>query len=208
LGTKIGRERGQVSSLIEIHYAIGARSGASSSNPPRITDGDVVSSPIESSEVLPSLGDAALGSSVSNFEVVKRSRGSAESSHSSFTLIEADSEAPELELESPPPATPVLTEEEEFLANLSGDTDEFGVRLRCLYLPSYLWLIEALVPQISPIRCRRPQGKSQSRRVVCGNVRGSGRRSENDHQEIRWGERSCLEGTLVCLFLHLTRLID
>jgi hypothetical protein len=100
LGTKIDGERGQVSSLIEIHYAIGAISGASSSNPPRITDGDVVVSPTESSEVLSSLGDAALESSVSNFEVVKRSRSSAESSHSSFTLIEADSEVPEPESES------------------------------------------------------------------------------------------------------------
>lgn len=132
MGTKIDGERRQVSSLIEIHYAIGAMSGASSSNPSRITDGDVVLSPVESSEVLSSLGDATLKSSVSNFEVVKRSCGSAESSHSSFTLIEADSEAPEPESESPSPATPVLTEEEEFLANLSGDTDEFGVRLRRL----------------------------------------------------------------------------
>jgi len=38
----------QVSSLIETHYAIGAMSGASSSNPSRITDGDVVLSPTES----------------------------------------------------------------------------------------------------------------------------------------------------------------
>ena len=136
MGTKIDDERRQVSSLIEIHYALGARSGASSSNPPRITDEDVVSSPIESSEVLPPLGDAALESSVSNFEVVKRSYGSTGSSHSSFTLIEAGSEAPEPESESPSPATPVPTEEEGFLANLSGETDEFGVRLCCLYLPS------------------------------------------------------------------------
>jgi hypothetical protein len=137
-----------------------------------------------------------LGSSVSNFEVVKRSCSSAESSHSSFTLIEADSGAPEPELESPSPATPVLTEGEECLANLSGGTDD---RLHRLYPPSYLWFIEALVPQISPIRRRRLQGKSKRHRVVCGNVRGSGRRTENDHQEIRWGKRSCHEGTLVCL---------
>jgi hypothetical protein len=37
------------------------------------------------------------------------------------------------ESESPPPSTPVPTEEEEFLANMNGDTDEFGVRSRCLY---------------------------------------------------------------------------
>jgi hypothetical protein len=35
--------------------------------------------------------------------------------------------------ELPPDATPVPTEEEEFLANMSGDADEFGVRLCCLY---------------------------------------------------------------------------
>ena len=123
MGTKLDHERHQVSSLIEIHYAIGVRSGASSST--RITDEDVVSSPVESPEDLSSLDDAALESSVSNFEVVKRSRGSAGSSHSSFTLIEADSEAVKPESESPPPVTPVPTEEEEFLANMNGDTDGF-----------------------------------------------------------------------------------
>ena len=35
--------------------------------------------------------------------------------------------------ELPPDATPVPTEEEEFLANMTGDEDEFGVRLCCLY---------------------------------------------------------------------------
>ena len=128
MGTEIGYERRQVSSLIEIHYAIGSRSGASASNLARITDEDIVSSPIESSETLTSLGDATLESSVSNFEVVKQSRSSAGSSHSSFTLIEADPEALEPESESPRPVTPVPTEEEEFLANMSGDTDGFGVR--------------------------------------------------------------------------------
>jgi hypothetical protein len=133
-GTKIDGEHRQVSSLIEIHYAIGAMGGASSSTPPRITDKDIVSSPIESSETLFSLSDAALESSVSSFEVVKRSRGSAGSSHSSFTLIEADSETLEPESESlASSATPVPTEEEEFLANMCGDTDEFGVSLRCIY---------------------------------------------------------------------------
>jgi hypothetical protein len=126
-------EHCQVSSLIEIHYAIGARGGASSSTPPRITDKDIVSSPIESS--LSSLSDVALESSVSSFEVVKRSRGSAGSSHSSFTFIEAESETL-LEPESEslvPSATPVPTEEEEFLANMCGDTDEFGVSLPRIY---------------------------------------------------------------------------
>jgi hypothetical protein len=134
LGTKIDGERHQVSSLIEIHYAIGARGGASSSTPPQITDKDIVSSPIESSETLSSLSDVALKSSVSSFEVVKRSRGSAGSSLSSFTFIEADSEILEPESESlMSSATPVPTQEEEFLANMCGDTDEFGVSLPCIY---------------------------------------------------------------------------
>ena len=107
--------------------------GACSSNPPRITDEDIVTSPIESSEALSSLGDSSLNCSPPSFEVVRRSRGSAESSHSSFTLIEADSEALEPDSELPLPETPVPAEEAEFLANMTGDTDEFGVRLLCLY---------------------------------------------------------------------------
>ena len=106
--------------------------GGGSSNPPRITDEDMVTSPIESSETLSSLGESSLNCSASSFEVVRQSRSPAGSSHSSFTLIEADSEALEPDSGSPPPETPVPTEEEEFLANITGDTDEFGVRL-CLY---------------------------------------------------------------------------
>jgi hypothetical protein len=74
-----------------------------------------------------------LNCSASSFEVLRRYRGSAGSSHSSFTLIEANSEALESDSGSPPLETPVPTEEEEFLANMTGDTDEFGVRLWCLY---------------------------------------------------------------------------
>ena len=107
--------------------------GACSSDPPRITDEDIVTSPIESSEALSPLGESPLNCSVSSFEVVRRSRGSAGSSHSSFTLIEDDSEALEPDSDLPPPETPVPAEEEEFLANMIGDTDEFGVRLWCLY---------------------------------------------------------------------------
>jgi hypothetical protein len=125
----------QVSSLIEIHYAIGAMNGASSNyNALNITNGDVTS-PIESLETL---GGSTLDCSVSesSMEIVKQSRRSTESLLSSFTLVEADPEALEPEsdsLPSPPPdATPVPTEEEEFLANMCGDTDEFGVRLCCL----------------------------------------------------------------------------
>jgi len=91
-------------------------------------------SPTEFSEVFPSLGGGStLESSASSFELVQQSRGSSESSLSSSTLVEADWAALELRSESPPDATPIPTEEEEFLANLSGDMDEFGVRLRCLY---------------------------------------------------------------------------
>ena len=121
----------QVSSLIEIHYAISAMNGASSNyNTLNITNGNVVTtSPIESSETL---GGSTLDCSVSSMEIVKQSRRSTESLLSSFTLVEADPEAlePESDLPPlPPDATPIPTEEEEFLANMCGDTDEFGVRL-------------------------------------------------------------------------------
>ncbi|KAI9509001.1 hypothetical protein F5148DRAFT_1283415 [Russula earlei] len=115
----------QVSSLIEIHYAMGIMSGCSSKEAPRITDEDVVTSPTEASEVLSSLNVSKSEFSASSFEVVKQSRGSI---GSSFALIDADTEALEPESESSPPATPVPTEEEEFLANINGDTDEFGFR--------------------------------------------------------------------------------
>ena len=52
---------------------------------------------------------------------------------SSFTLVEAESVALEPGSELLPDAIPVPTEEEEFLANMSGDADEFGVRPGCLY---------------------------------------------------------------------------
>ena len=163
-GAKLTSRRDQVSSLIEIHYALGIRSGASSSDPPRITNEDIVTSPIESPDVPPSLGGST---TVSSFEFVKHPRGSTGSSSSSFTLVEADPpEAPELESENPPPPPPsestaVPTEEEEFLANMSGDTDEFGVRPRCLCLGLPSGLHEPyLVPQISPVRRHHPQGKS------------------------------------------------
>ncbi len=126
--------RDQVSSLIEIHYAIGARSGASLNNTPKITDGDISTSPTESSEILPYLGsESRLECSISSLEVVKQSRGCTESLLSSLTLVEADSEILEPGSQLQPDVIPVSTEEEEFLASMSGDTDEFGVRLYCLY---------------------------------------------------------------------------
>jgi hypothetical protein len=130
LGHETERERDQVSSLIEIHYAI----GASSRNTPRITDGETFTSPTQSSEALASSsGGTTLECSASSFELVRKSCGSTESLLSSFTLVEPHSIALEPGSELPPDATPVPTEEEEFLANMSGDADEFGVRLCCLY---------------------------------------------------------------------------
>jgi len=77
--------RFQLSSSIEMRYAVGAPSAASSNSPPRIPDQD--------QDLIT--------------EVVKRSCG---------------------HVGSPLPANAVYTEEEEFLANMSGDTDEFGFR--------------------------------------------------------------------------------
>ena len=68
-------------------------------------------------------------STVSTFEFVNQNtRCSTESSDSSFTFVETDPEALITESESQTPATPGPTEEELFLADLSGETDEFGVR--------------------------------------------------------------------------------
>ena len=64
---------------------------------------------------------------------MQKSCGSTESLLSSFTLVEADAMGLEPGSELLPNAAPVPTEEEEFLANMSGDADEFGVRLCCLY---------------------------------------------------------------------------
>jgi hypothetical protein len=87
-GHETERERDQVSSLIEIHYAI----GVSSRNTPRITDGQTFTSPIQSSEALASLGDGTtLECSASSFELVQKSCDSTESLLSSFTLVEPDS---------------------------------------------------------------------------------------------------------------------
>lgn len=134
VSVKTERGRNQVSSLIEIHYAIGARSGGSSNDTPRITDGDTFTSPTKSFETLASAGSGpTLECSSSSIELVQQSRGSAESLLSSFTLVEADSMALGPGSELPPDATPVPTEEEEFLASMGGDADEFGVRLCCLY---------------------------------------------------------------------------
>ena len=157
---KTERARDQVSSLIEIHYAIGARSDASSNDTPRITDGDAFTSQTKSFDAVASAGSRpTLECSSSSFELVQQSRGSADSLLSSFTLVEADSMALEPGSELPSDATPVPTEEEEFLANMGGDADEFGVRLCCPY-PTLSLVYAILVPQISPIRRCHSQGKS------------------------------------------------
>ncbi|KAI0278986.1 hypothetical protein BC826DRAFT_611667 [Russula brevipes] len=98
--------RFQVSSSIETRYVLGVLSAASSNTPARITDQDqdVVTNTIGSPGASSSLGWSPFDSPGTRSEVVKRSCG------------------------SPLPANAVYTEEEEFLANMSGDTDEFGFR--------------------------------------------------------------------------------
>ncbi|KAI0288492.1 hypothetical protein BC826DRAFT_1188383 [Russula brevipes] len=84
-------------------------SGRSSNTPPRLPDQDqdVITNRIGSPGDSSSLCWSPLDPPVTRFEVVKRS-----SDH----------------VGSPLPANAVYTEEEEFLANMSGDTDEFGFR--------------------------------------------------------------------------------
>ncbi|KAI0288499.1 hypothetical protein BC826DRAFT_689779 [Russula brevipes] len=96
--------RFQLSSSIEMRYVLGAPSAASSNTPPGIPDqGRDVTNTIVSPGASSSLG----WSPVTRSGVVKRSCGHAG---------------------SPLPATPVHSEEEEFLASMSGDTDELGFR--------------------------------------------------------------------------------
>jgi hypothetical protein len=106
--------RFQVSSSIETRYVLGVLSAASSNTPPRIPDQDqgVATNTIRSPGASSSLGWSPFDSPVTRSEVVMRSCG-----HVGSLL----------------PANAVYTEEEEFLANMSGDTDEFGVRSCCFY---------------------------------------------------------------------------
>jgi hypothetical protein len=120
------RVQDQVASLIEIHYAM---RGVNSNTLPRITEGEIVTSPMASSEELSSsLNGSTLDCSLSSFEHIKRSGDSVESTISSFSIIDVDQD--DLD-ESQPPEVPQLTEEEEFLASIDGEMDEFGVRHRC-----------------------------------------------------------------------------
>lgn len=121
----------QLASLIEIHYAIGSSRENSSTKPLRITGEDIVTSPVEFPEPLISQSAARSMSEsiVSTFEPVNQStRCSSESTDSSFTFVEADPESFVTESEPQAPAIPEPTEEELFLADLSGETDEFGFR--------------------------------------------------------------------------------
>jgi hypothetical protein len=123
----------QLSSSIEMRYVLGVPSAASSNTPPRIPDQDqdVTTNTIGSPGASSSLGWSPFDSPVTRSEVVMRSCGHVGSSLPFLVIIEAHADALELRSGSPLPANAVYTEEEEFLANMSGDTDEFGVRSCC-----------------------------------------------------------------------------
>jgi hypothetical protein len=124
--TEHGRD--QLSLSIETCYALSAFGGASSNNPPRIADEGIIANPMESPEAPSPLAGYPSKCPVSSFEVVNRFHGHDSSFAPFLAIIEADLEGPQPELESPSPAILIPTEEEEFLADMIGDTDEFGVR--------------------------------------------------------------------------------
>jgi len=102
--------RFQYSSLMEMRCdirAIHTMIGASSNNPPGISDQSVVTNTMSRSEALPSLGGYPSKCSVSSYKVVNQFRDYAK---------------------LPSSAIPIPTEEGEFLANVTGETDEFGFR--------------------------------------------------------------------------------
>ena len=98
--------------------------------PLMITGEDIVTSPVEFPEPLFSQSStkSMSESTVSTFEFVDQNTRCFTESVDSFTFVEADPEALVTESESQVPAVPEPTEEELFLADLSGETDEFGVR--------------------------------------------------------------------------------
>ncbi|KAH9054778.1 hypothetical protein EDB87DRAFT_1688903 [Lactarius vividus] len=98
----------QLASLIEIHYAIGSTKGDSSTQPLIITGEDI--------------------STASTFELVNKNSRCSRESTESFIFVEADTEVLVTDSDSQTPAIPEPTEEELFLADLSGETDEFGFR--------------------------------------------------------------------------------
>jgi hypothetical protein len=147
-----------------MRYVLGAPSSASSNTPPRLPDQeqDVVTNTIGSSEASSSLGWSTFYSPVTRSEVLKRPCDHIGSSVSFFAsvVIEAHSDALELRPGSPLPATAVYSEEEEFLANMSGDTNDFGVRSCCFCpgprcAPAHAYLVS----QISPIGRHHWQGE-------------------------------------------------
>jgi hypothetical protein len=125
----------QYSSLMEIRCdirAIHTMIGASPNNPPGIPEQSLVANTMECSEALPSLGGYLSKCSVSSSKVVNQFRDYASSLLPFLAIIEADLEGREPEPELPSSAIPIPTEEGEFLANMTGDTDEFGVLPYCL----------------------------------------------------------------------------
>ncbi|KAI0289124.1 hypothetical protein BC826DRAFT_636418 [Russula brevipes] len=99
------RWRFQLSLSIETRYALSAFSGAPSNNTPRIAYQGIIANPMGSLEAPSSLAGYPSKCPVSSFEVVDQFHGHGK---------------------SPSPAHPIPTEEEEFLADMIGDTDEFG----------------------------------------------------------------------------------
>jgi hypothetical protein len=106
--------------------------GASSNNPPGIPDQSVVTNTMECSEALSSLGGYPSKCSISSSKVINQFRDYASSLLPFLAIIEADLEGRKPEPELPSSAIPISTEEGDFLANMTGDTDEFGVRPYCL----------------------------------------------------------------------------
>ncbi|KAI0289123.1 hypothetical protein BC826DRAFT_636236 [Russula brevipes] len=96
----------QLSLSIETRYALSAFSSASSNNTPRIVDQGIIANPMGSPEAPSSLAGPSK-CPLSSSEIVDQFHG-----HGTG--------------KSPSPAHPIPTEEEEFLADMIGDTDEFG----------------------------------------------------------------------------------
>jgi hypothetical protein len=127
----IEHDRDQLSLSIETRYALGALGGASSNNPPRIADQGVVANPMKSPEAPSSSTKYPSKCSVSSLEVVHQFHGHGSSLLPFLAIIKADLDCLQPELESPSFEFAMSTEEES-LANIMGDTDEFGVRPCCL----------------------------------------------------------------------------
>jgi hypothetical protein len=119
--------RDQLSLSIETRYVLSAFGGAASNNPPRIVDKGIIANPMESPEAPSSLAGYPSKCPVSSFEVMDQFHGHSGSLLPFLAIVTADSEDLQPDLESPSPAIP-MPAEGEFLADVIGDTDEFGVR--------------------------------------------------------------------------------